>query len=538
MTDTTLATLEKLQAQLPPHLARRDLAELAVLLRHAERGAWAFAVYNTVPVRDEVAAVLRELLAPLRVFEFTLSPQQSNPLDCLKEIPANSTGQERAVVFFFDLEQTNGAVWQHLELQRENLAAHPLGLVFWITYQAWKQGIRAAPNFWSQKSGVFDFTIESQAMLTEVRGAWAGQPVRLEGPDDWERQMRLFSGLLREYETGEAPAATRAELHGKLAYLFQFADRHNEATDHLRHQLTLAKAAGDRQQQAQALNNLGWITQVQKGRLTALEWYERALDVAGDDAGARAESLGNIASVLLWEGEADRAHKLLREALDLFRAVGSRLGEANTLKAIGDVQRFRDEYDQALESYAAALDLFRAVGDRLGEANTLQAIGDVQQFRDERDAALDSYQQALQLFRAVGDRLGEANTRKAIGDVQQFKKDNEAALQSYAQALDLFRAVGSRLGEANTILAISDVARLQGDYSKADEGYRIALTLYQAIGDCYSQARAYYRLGDSQRDQGDAEDARRLYLLASDIWLDIGLESLVEQILAPRLANR
>ena len=111
------------------------------------------------------------------------------------------------------------------------------------------------------------------------------------------------------------------------------------------------------------------------------------------------------------------------------------------------------------------------------------------------------------------------------------------ALQSYAQALDLFRDVGDRLGEANTILSLSDVARSQGDYSQADEGYRTALSLYQAIGDRYSQARVYYRTGDSKRDQGDAEAARRLYSEARDIWLDIGLEALVEQILDPRLGE-
>jgi hypothetical protein len=61
--------------------------------------------------------------------------------------------------------------------------------------------------------------------------------------------------------------------------------------------------------------------------------------------------------------------------------------------------------------------------------------------------------------------------------------------------------------------------------------------LYQAISDNYSQARVYYRMGDWQRDQGNLEEARRLYSLARDIWLDIGLDTLVEQILTPRLAN-
>ena len=127
--DSTLATLERLQAQLPPHLARRDLAELAVLMRYAERGAWAFAVYNTVPVRDEVAGVLRELLAPLPVYEFTLSSQRANPLDYLNDIPAD---QERAVAFFFDLEQADTTWYDFGEVTTHTLVGNSGEVhVFW-----------------------------------------------------------------------------------------------------------------------------------------------------------------------------------------------------------------------------------------------------------------------------------------------------------------------------------------------------------------------------------------------------------------------
>jgi tetratricopeptide (TPR) repeat protein len=484
--DSTLAALEKLEAQLPPHLARRDLAELAVLMRYAERGAWAFAVYNTVPVRDEVAGVLRTLLSPLPVYEFTLSPQRPNPLDFLNEIPA---GQGRAILFFFDLERTDGAVWRHLEMQRENLAARPLSLVFWIDRQAWREGVRAAPNFWSQRSGVFDFTIESPAVLTEVRGVWAGQPVWVEGTEDWERQMRLFSGLLREYEAEGSPPAARAELHGKIAYLLRFAGQNDEAAEHLQQQLTLAQAAADRRQQAQVMNNLGRVAQIQRGHLAALDWYERALTTAGDDPRARAESLQNVATVLVWEGEADRAEEMLQEALALFRAVGARLGEANTLRAIGDVQ----------------------------------------QFRDEREAALESYGQALALFRAVGDRLGEANTLRAIGDVQQFRKEIEAALESYGQALALFRAVGDRLGEANTLLSM---ARLEAELEAARAEFEQALSLYQAIGDLYSIARGLYYYALYLLEYGQKAEAVPLLERSAAMFEERGLPQIATTVRA------
>lgn len=398
-TDPLLDTLERLQEQLPPHLARRDLAELAVLLRYAERGSWAFAVYNTVPVRDEVAGVLRQLLAPLPVYDFTLSPERPNPLAYLKDIPA---GQERGIVFFFDLEQTGGAVWDYLEMQRENLAVRALNLVFWINRQAWQEGLRRAPNFWSQRSGVFDFTIEAPGALTEVRGAWAGQPVRLESPEDWERQMRLFGGLLREYEAEAAPPAARAELHGKIAYLLYFAGRNNEAAGRLQQQLELARAAGDRRQQVEAMNNLGRVAEIQQGRLAALAWYEQALAIAGDEPRARAESLQNMAAALLWEGEAVRARAMLDEALDLFRAVGDRLGEANTFLALGRLARSQGDLEEARARGEAALAIYRTQASPWNTALALWDLARLERAAGDRAAARTYYREALRLLERIG----------------------------------------------------------------------------------------------------------------------------------------
>ena len=53
--------------------------------------------------------------------------------------------------------------------------------------------------------------------------------------------------------------------------------------------------------------------------------------------------------------------------------VGSALERANVRKAMGDVQQFRKEMEAALASYQQALTLYQAVGSRLGEANVLVA---------------------------------------------------------------------------------------------------------------------------------------------------------------------
>ncbi|MEM7553675.1 MAG: tetratricopeptide repeat protein, partial [Cyanobacteria bacterium P01_A01_bin.84] len=89
----------------------------------------------------------------------------------------------------------------------------------------------------------------------------------------------------------------------------------------------------------------------------------------------------------------------------------------NTIKTYGDVLQFLDRRDEALNRYEDALNYYRQIGDRLGEANTLKAIGDVLQFLDRRDEALNRYEDALNYYRQIGAKLGEANTLQAIGDV-------------------------------------------------------------------------------------------------------------------------
>jgi len=180
-------------------------------------------------------------------------------------------------------------------------------------------------------------------------------------------------------------------------------------------------------------------------------------------------------------------------------------------------------WDAAIESYRQALTLFRAVGDRLGEANTLQAIGDVHNFRKDMDAALDTYQQALTLFRAVGDRLGEANTLQAIGQVHNFRKDMDAALDTYQQALTLFRAVGSRLGEANVY---RELGRIEMQRDQQEEGlgfFNQAAALHSAIGDGYSEAGDRFYRADALLALGRTAEARADLEFALHVFTALGL---------------
>jgi tetratricopeptide (TPR) repeat protein len=256
----------------------------------------------------------------------------------------------------------------------------------------------------------------------------------------------------------------------------------------------------------------------------ALQDYEQALSLYRD-VGSRlgeAYTLRAIGDVLQFQKQNNQALENYQQALSLYRDVGSRLGEANTLRAIGDVLQFQKQNNQALENYQQALSLFRDVGDRLGEANTLTAIGDVLQFQDQNNQALENYQQALSLFRDVGDRLGEANTLTAIGDVLQFQKQNNQALENYQQALSLYRDVGSRLGEANTLKAIGDVLQFQKQNNQALENYQQALSLFRDVGSRLGEANTLRAIGDVLQFQKQNNQALENYRQALSLFCDVG----------------
>jgi tetratricopeptide (TPR) repeat protein len=467
-----MTTLQQAGTDPQALIPAREFDRLALLLAHSQRGAWVFCLYNTAAVRDAVVQGLRGRLAPLPVHEFTLSPTWPNPLAYRQELPSQAL-EERALIVFYDAWRAfEHDFFGHLDLGRDRFWDQPHSLLFWITPQGRAKLARRAPNFFSRHSGVFDFCVAQLERLQELRGQWAGTPVRYDSLEERERLERLYRGLLREYEDDpQADPATVADLWGKLAQVLYFANAYDEAEGLLHRRLSALKAQEDAQGQADTCINLGLIH---------LRRY--ALD------------------------EAERA---FRDGLALAERVGKAGLQAQALANLADVQRFRDDLDAALASYNQALALFRAIGDRLGEANTMKAIGDVQRFRDDLDAALASYDQALALFRAIGSRLGEANTMKAIGDATLVQGKSDEALAIFAQAMTLYEQADDRVGQTNINWTLGNWMAQNGDFQSALPLLEQALAfvvaiqhpLAQAWGEHVEQIRQQAQSGDQRSDE-------------------------------------
>ncbi len=125
---------------------------------------------------------------------------------------------------------------------------------------------------------------------------------------------------------------------------------------------------------------------------------------------------------------------LQQYVLEFYRDTGSRLGEANTLQAIGDVLQFLKRSDEALSRYEAALQFYRDIGDRLGEANILQEFGKLQ---DNPQQALEYLHQAQNLYVQIGDIYSQSRNLLFIADAQLKMGESNAAINSLNEAATL-----------------------------------------------------------------------------------------------------
>ena len=150
-----------------PGSARWAVVKLATLLRYASDGCFAIALWDDAAMRGQVTAALRTALSPLTTLEWAYSALDPSPVRYLSRLSATQRAS-RAVVFFFGLEEAAAGSLKSLDYQREALAQSPHGLVFWLTPDAAHRMARSAPHFWSQHSGVFDFTTATMAQCTRT----------------------------------------------------------------------------------------------------------------------------------------------------------------------------------------------------------------------------------------------------------------------------------------------------------------------------------------------------------------------------------
>jgi len=487
------------------------------------------ALYDSPLLRDRlIAETAARLDGRLQVLDAREAPPDLLPWLVSVASP------ETDALFVVNLQNISVAA-QYLNYRREILTQLPCPVVFWLPYDKEEELHRLAPDFWAFRRQTFVFRLFAPWVL-RVSQKVAETGARAETPESRRASISLYRQLLSDLEhTGAGKTLLAARLRRQLGDLLRREGLWNESRSELEQALAILEtsAEGDTWERAEALHSFGLTLYYLDELDRAVASYAAALELfraVGDQLGEAniQKALGDLA---LREARLGEARKHYEAALAIYPAIGDRLGEANVQQALGDLALREDRLGEARKHYEAALAIYPAIGDRLGEANVQKALGDLALREARLGEARKHYEAALAIYPAIGARLGEANVQQALGDLALREDRLGEARKHYEAALAIYPAIGARLGEANTLAGLSRLALREGREEEARALLQQAVDLHVAIGSRYSVAADLGNFGLVLRDLGRQEEARPYLLQAAEIFAQIGLSELAAQML-------
>jgi tetratricopeptide (TPR) repeat protein len=191
------------------------------------------------------------------------------------------------------------------------------------------------------------------------------------------------------------------------------------------------------------------------------------------------------------------------------RACADRRAEAQMHIQLGAAHRSLGELGTADQHFSRALELFREVGHRLGEASALDQLGVVRLRRDCYDGAISDFTKALAIHQAIGRPRGIALMNFNIGQTLAASGRQDEAIDYLRTADRQFAAIGEPYHRARALTALGGVLIGSGRASAAEEPLRRALTITEELGASYDRAHVHVRLADVAGALGEPARAVR-----------------------------
>ena len=235
----------------------------------------------------------------------------------------------------------------------------------------------------------------------------------------------------------------------------------------------------------------------------------RARDLAqnADEKAGLLEALCILAEVSARQGRLEDAEALLGEAQHTASAIGHReaLARATTQAMRGAAAR--QAYPEAKVLCESALLMYREMGDRLGEAETLNALAFIELRLGDLPAEQRALAAAIAVCESIGYRQGLANAylESALLDFRLGRLTQ--AEQLLARASEAYAALDDARGQTNCDINSSFIAAGRGDLETARQHGEAALANARRLGIPLIEAVALGNMGIVERQAGNLEAA-------------------------------
>ena len=299
---------------------------------------------------------------------------------------------------------------------------------------------------------------------------------------DWEETLKVRMAALRLYH-GLADHRAEVRLLVSVGATQMSLGDLERAESYLRQALEIATASGYREQEADALTNLGFLFDQKGEKRLALDFYEKALRLWQEAArpadqirtleliGVLYSALGNVRYALQYFREAERI--LGRSDNDQLRA--------ECLTRISEIYRAMDRLGESLAYARRALALSKKNGDTRGGAVTMNIMALTYRTMGDLGQARDFQQQALTVFRQDKNVHDEAIAHYNLGLILLDAKDLPGAIEHFDRTATLANELKFLEGEIAGLYGMALGEKLNGNPIAARNFVRKALALIESV---------------------------------------------------------
>jgi len=286
----------------------------------------------------------------------------------------------------------------------------------------------------------------------------------------YEKEYKFAEAILEYKKCLEHPNATvidKTSAHFLIGNCYFFLGKSEEAEDEYNKSLKISKKIKDKTERLMGNSAI----QVDIGNIymrlgqpkEALGYCEKALNNYREIGFKQGEAitLGNIGNVYTQLGQPQESLGYQQQALEIHREIGFKQGEAMTLGNIGNVYTQLGQPQEALGYYMDALKIYKKIDYKIyypqGVANNLMNIGTVYYCLDKPQEALVYFQDALKIYDEIGCQELKAIVLSKIGNVYWRLEQLQDALFYYRKALKIYKRLDNKTQIEEISIFINDI---------------------------------------------------------------------------------
>ncbi|WP_030456638.1 ATP-binding protein [Herbidospora cretacea] len=349
---------------------------------------------------------------------------------------------------------------------------------------------------------------------------------QLDGPDEEATRRRhrdFFVTFARDWEVA-VDAGSWPAVHRRT-------ERLERLQSDLRAAVDWSLTTGDAAPMLQALLGLRWML-LGSGRFQAelTRWVDRLVELARPDVdpATHGRALAFTANLLSNTADFAGARERARQALDLCRQAGDRLGEGQALLVLA----ISDGSQPAETRLEQSISIARAIGERVLEAEGHGTRAFLSLAQGRLREAQRSAERLVALATELDNHLALVIGLSGLGQTARRRGDLQAARHHFTRALRIVRTFDARQWLISCLAGLGSVALDAGDLPEARRRLGEALRLGRDAGLRLQSARRLETFAALYLRQGDPR--RAVLLAAASAGLRTGRPGArVENVLTP-----